>query len=207
MFRSICGPICKHFLFLSEFWIIFNFRGRFKQNKVANQQMHTNLPQIKSGKPKSIKKKHWNKKMKIALQKVQSNPFFHFFFKCLLIININWIKADELGINGPISWTHRTQNIRKNQNLYPQQSQITLFTLPWDTLYQIILDKNLCISMICNEVKATGGTKIGYYILFRKYKSEVDMKEAFVELRRSLLKKFLTEGFALSAKKYFDFIT
>ena len=44
--------------------------------------------------------------------------------------------------------------------------------------------------MICNEVKATGGTKIGYYILFWKYKSEVDMKEAFVELRRGLLKKF-----------------
>ena len=33
------------------------------------------------------------------------------------------------------------------------------------TTYQIVLDKNLCISMICNEVKATGGTKIGYYIL------------------------------------------
>jgi hypothetical protein len=65
------------------------------------------------------------------------------------------------------------------------------------TTYQIILDKNLCISMICNEVKATGGTKIGYYILFWKYKSEVDMNEAFVEFRRSLLKKFLTEGFAL----------
>ena len=61
--------------------------------------------------------------------------------------------------------------------------------------------------MICNEVKATGGTKIGYYILFRKYKSEVDMKEVFVELRRSLLKKFLIEGLALTVMKYFDFIT
>ena len=48
--------------------------------------------------------------------------------------------------------------------------------------------------MICNEVKATGGTKIGYYILLRKYKSEVDIKEAFLELRRSWLKKFLTEN-------------
>ena len=27
------------------------------------------------------------------------------------------------------------KNISKNQNLYPQQSQITLFTLPLDTLY------------------------------------------------------------------------
>ena len=61
--------------------------------------------------------------------------------------------------------------------------------------------------MICNEVKATGGTKIGYYILFRKYKSEVDMKKVFVELRRSLLKKFLIEGLALTVMKYFDFIT
>ena len=50
---------------------------------------------------------------------------------------INWIKIYKLGINGPISWTHRTQNISKNQNLYPQQSQITLFTLPWDTLYSV----------------------------------------------------------------------
>ena len=61
--------------------------------------------------------------------------------------------------------------------------------------------------MICNEVKATGGTKIGYYILFLKYKSEVDMKEVFVELRRSFLKKFLIEGLALTVMKYFDFIT
>ena len=78
-------------------------------------------------------------------------------------------------------------------------------TSPWGsschldfTVYQIILDKNLCISMICNEVKATGGTKIGYYILFLKYKSEVDMKEVFVELRRSFLKKFLIEGLSRS---------
>ena len=36
------------------------------------------------------------------------------------------------------TWTHRTQTISKNWNLYPQQSQITLFTLPWDTLYNIV---------------------------------------------------------------------
>jgi hypothetical protein len=40
------------------------------------------------------------------------------------------IKTDELGINGHISLTCRMKNISKNQNLYPQQSQITLFTLP-----------------------------------------------------------------------------
>ena len=45
------------------------------------------------------------------------------------------MKNDELGINGPISWTPRIQIISKNQNLYPQQSQITLYTLQWDTLY------------------------------------------------------------------------
>ena len=45
------------------------------------------------------------------------------------------IKIDEWGINGPISWRCRTQNISKNQNLPPHQSRITLFTLQWDTLY------------------------------------------------------------------------
>ena len=96
--------------------------------------------------------------------------------------------------------------LKSTTNFYVTDVITTFLNVDFIT-YQIILDKNLCISMICNEVKATGGTKIGYYILFRKYKSEVDMKEAFVELRRSLLKKFLTEGFALSAIKYFDFIT
>ena len=49
--------------------------------------------------------------------------------------NIKKIKTDELGINVSNSWTCRTKNIRKNQKWYAQQSQITLFTLPWDTLY------------------------------------------------------------------------
>ena len=31
MFQSIYDPICKHLLFLSEFWIILNFRCRFNQ--------------------------------------------------------------------------------------------------------------------------------------------------------------------------------
>ena len=39
--------------------------------------------------------------------------------------NIKKIKTGELGINGLISWTRRTKNISKNQNLYPHQSRIT----------------------------------------------------------------------------------
>ena len=45
------------------------------------------------------------------------------------------MKIDELGINEAISWTSRIQNIRKNSNLYPHQSRITFYTLPWETLY------------------------------------------------------------------------
>jgi hypothetical protein len=52
MFHSICGPICKHF----ELFLILKAISSKNQNKVANQLMHSNLPQIKSGKPKSIKK-------------------------------------------------------------------------------------------------------------------------------------------------------
>ena len=67
MFQSIYGPICKHLLFLSESLTIFNFKDRFKQNKVANQKASKN--------PKSLKKN----KIKIALQKIHSNSFFQFF--------------------------------------------------------------------------------------------------------------------------------
>ena len=45
------------------------------------------------------------------------------------------IEADEFSIKVPFSWTHRTQNISKNQKLYPQQGQITYHSLRWDTLY------------------------------------------------------------------------
>ena len=45
------------------------------------------------------------------------------------------IKTDELGINTLILWTCRAKNISKNQNLYPQQSQITFYSFGWDTLY------------------------------------------------------------------------
>ena len=53
------------------------------------------------------------------------------------------VKTDELDINVPFWWTRRTQNINKNQNLYNRQSQITLFTLPWDTLYCSVRTKKL----------------------------------------------------------------
>ena len=48
--------------------------------------------------------------------------------------NIKTIKTDGL-VNGPISWTHRTQNFSRKQNLYPHQSRITFQSLLWDTLY------------------------------------------------------------------------
>ena len=44
----------------------------------------------------------------------------------------------NVGINVPVSWT-LTKNISKNQNLYPQQSQITYCSLRWDTLYLRVL--------------------------------------------------------------------
>ena len=70
------------------------------------------------------------------IQTLFSKIFFCFFTFWKASINIS-IKNDEWGINEPISWTCRTQNISKNQNLYPQQSQITFVTLRWDTLYLV----------------------------------------------------------------------
>jgi hypothetical protein len=58
--------------------------------------------------------------------------FFFQKFDCIIIS----LKTDELGINSPISWTSRTQNISKNLNIYPHESRITLFTFLWDTLYK-----------------------------------------------------------------------
>ena len=52
----------------------------------------------------------------------------------------------------PFSLTHRTQNISKNQKLYPQQSQITLFTLPWDTLY--VSTVNTLIQVVTHIMKS-----------------------------------------------------
>ena len=74
----------------------------------------------------------WPLKFKIIQNLLRNDRWLQIGLQ--MVRNINWIKCDELGVNGPISWTHRTQNIRKNLNLHPQQSQITLFTLPWDTL-------------------------------------------------------------------------
>ena len=95
--------------------------------------------------------------------------------------NINWIKTNKLGINGPISWTHRTQNSSKNQNLYPQQSQITLFTLPWDTLYNKWDFKPQTSSIFSfeyvNEVWISGvlGVKIFHQKKFMKIDEMVDV--------------------------------
>ena len=38
----------------------------------------------------------------------------------------------------PFSWTCRTKNISKNENLHPHQSRITLPSLLWDTLYHLL---------------------------------------------------------------------
>ena len=45
------------------------------------------------------------------------------------------IKTDEFSIKVPISLRRRTKNICKNPNQYSQQSQITYYSLRWDTLY------------------------------------------------------------------------
>ena len=61
--------------------------------------------------------------------------FWHFFsWRLWRARNIKKIKTDELGINAPISWTRRIQNISKNQNLYPHQSRITYQPMLWDIL-------------------------------------------------------------------------
>ena len=61
--------------------------------------------------------------------------FWHLFsWRLWRAQNTKKIKADELGINVPISWTHRIKNISSNQNLHPKQSQITFCSLKWDSL-------------------------------------------------------------------------
>ena len=75
----------------------------------------------------------WSLKLKVIQSLLRNNRCFQIGPQ--MEQNINYIiKTDKLGIIGPISWTHAIQNISKNLNLYPQQSQITFFTLPWDTL-------------------------------------------------------------------------
>jgi hypothetical protein len=64
--------------------------------------------------------------------------FWHpFSWRLWRAYNIKKMKTDELGINAPISWTRKIQNISKNQNLYPHQSRITYHSLQWDTLYNV----------------------------------------------------------------------
>ena len=88
---------------------------------------------------------------------------------------MNWIKTDELGINGSISWTCRIQNISKNQNLYLRQSQITLFTLPWDTLY---------IFSCTYEVEIPAGAKL--YINFYDVNIKQDNDSFQIEIHRGI---------------------
>ena len=45
--------------------------------------------------------------------------------------------------------------------------------------------------MICNEVKATGGTKIGYYILFRKYRSRGRYERSIRRIEKELVEEIL----------------
>ena len=69
--------------------------------------------------------------------------FFPIFFATLHIEKkIYSIKTDDLGINGPISWTPKYQQKFKNY-IYLHQSRITLFTVPWYTLHTYIKSESL----------------------------------------------------------------
>ena len=52
----------------------------------------------------------------------------------------------------PVSWTCTTRNISKNQNLYPQQSQITYHSVRWDTLYFVYFLGYLKPQKIASEI-------------------------------------------------------
>ena len=96
--------------------------------------------------------------------------FLH--YRCLLYKNMKRkSKCISLRHVVPFSGTRRVQNISKNQNLYPHQSRITLFTLLWDTLYvllyyttlleTIIIDCNACYYgiyvVVCTGLKIWSG--------------------------------------------------
>ena len=87
--------------------------------------------------PKTLKTKFWKQLYIWHIQTVFTKKWFCIFtyhpIECVQHQKI--IKTGELGINVPISWTCIIKNISKNQNLYPQQNQITFYTLRWDTLY------------------------------------------------------------------------
>ena len=90
--------------------------------------------------------------LKTALHLLHSNCFHwkmisHFYISsCRGWETSKKIKNNESGINVPNSWTCRTKNIRKNQKWYAQQSQITLFTLEWDTLYVSLFPRKVFLA-------------------------------------------------------------
>ena len=51
--------------------------------------------------------------------------------------------------------TCRIKNFRKNQNLYPQQSQITYVSLGWDTLYLLVLKFIITVYQVYKTNKQT----------------------------------------------------
>ena len=63
-------------------------------------------------------------------------------------------KTGYVGIKLPFSWTHKTKNICKNQNLHPHLSRVTLAGLLWDTLHIIFSKYWYAISM--SSVKTIG---------------------------------------------------
>ena len=73
-----------------------------------------------------------------------------------------------LSVNGPISWTCRTQNISKNQNIYPHQSRITFQSLLWDTLY---INCNSVIFFNCEmlDYANLGWAASKYLVSFRNF--------------------------------------
>ena len=92
-------------------------------------------------------KKNWKKKIKWLTQKCKNSfgtfklfryteKWFFIFIHHPIEVAQNKVKnkTDELGINGPISWTRRVQNASKNQYRYAHQSRITYPSLLCDTL-------------------------------------------------------------------------
>ena len=136
MFCSICGPIWKHLLFLSKLWITFSFRDHFKQNKVANHELDTNLALIK-----------WETK------KNEENPqnieiLFSIFFQMLTFhpvegaqhqLNKNWWTRHK--------WPYLMNTWDpKYQNLYPQRAKL-LCSLYREIPKSLIKNVQFCVSM------------------------------------------------------------
>jgi hypothetical protein len=111
--------------------------------------MDTWLPLIKAWKQKDIKKIHklLKQKLKVALHLIHSNSFstkesWHVFkFDHRWSTRLIQKKTGSIVKKWGSSGIHRTSYTRKNPNVYPPQSRITLHTLPWDTLYINIVPK------------------------------------------------------------------